>query len=133
VQSRLDKENNLDEKDEEPIDSIEESSFIGANHDRFYTFNMSEGQELVGAVSSDGFICILICEESDYEEWNDRDDDDDDQSYPDYYFLAEDVRHRRFKFIAPHDDTFVLVLMNRTEEDIDVVIDCAQWETADEE
>ena len=53
-------------------------------------------------------------------------------SYPDYYLLAEDVRARRIEFVAPHDDTFVIVLMNQTDEDIEVTFDCAVSGTADE-
>src|SRR5436305_348478 len=84
VQSRLDNED-LDDEDEESVEEIQEAALIRAHDDRLYPFDMSEGQELVGAVSSDGFISVLICEESDYEEWNDCDEDDEDDdslSYP---------------------------------------------------
>src|SRR5271166_1270049 len=86
------------------VEECEETALIRADENKGYPFEMSEGQELVGAVSSDGFVDVLICEESDYEEWCDRDDDDeddDDVSLPAHYFLAEDVRHRRFSLVAP--------------------------------
>ncbi len=135
VQSRADEEPN--DVDEEPAAEFEETALIRADDEKVYVFAMAEGQELVGAVSSDGFIDVLICEESDYEEWAERDDDDSDEddtvSLPAHYFLAEDVRHRRFSFVAPADDTFVIVLINWAEEDTEITIDCAVWEPAADE
>jgi len=136
VQRLFDNEEDLDDEAEEPIEECEETALIRAEADKFYRFEMLEGQKLVGAVSSDGFIDVLICEESDYEEWSDRDDtdeDEDDVPLPDHYFIAEDVRQRRFYFVAPHDDTFVVVLMNWADEDTEITIDTAVWGADDEQ
>lgn len=49
------------------------------------------------------------------------------------YIHAENVTHRKFSFVAPHDDGFVLVLINWGDENVEVTVDCAHWDSDDDE
>jgi hypothetical protein len=90
---------------------------------------MSAGQELVGSIATDDFIDVVICNERDFDAWSNQDEDE----WPAHYFLAEDVRRRSFEFVAPVDGTFVVLLINWTEQDIEAIVDIAVWDTEDEE
>ena len=121
------------EEDDEPIEEVEETTLIQADEDKVYTFDMSEGQELVGAMSAHDIIDVLICDEKDYNDWCDSEENDEEDSLPDHYVFAEDIRHRKFTFVAPADNTYVLVLMNWRDDVVEVTIDWALWGCADDE
>jgi hypothetical protein len=130
VRERLEGDEDLDEDDEqEPLYECDEEALVRADAHKPYLFEMSDGQELVGSVSADDFIDVVICDESCFDAWCNQDDDD----WPAHYFLAEDVRRRSFEFVAPEDGTFVVLLINWSNEDVEVTIDAAVWESEEEE
>jgi hypothetical protein len=130
VQELLENDGNVDDDGEqEPVYECDEESLIRADSHKPYLFEMSAGQELVASVSAEGFIDIVVCDEGDFDAWSNQDKDE----WPAYYFLAEDVRKRSFEFVAPEDGTFVALLINWADEDVEVTIDAAVWDNEDEE
>ena len=70
----------------------------------------------------------LICRERDYEEW-DRNGSKDE--LPNSYFFAEDIRLRSIDFEAPRNGTFVVLLINWSDEETEATIDWAWWDVED--
>ena len=70
----------------------------------------------------------LICRERDYEEW-DRNGSKDE--LPKSYFFAEDIRRRSIDFEAPRNGTFVVLLINWSDEETEATIDWAWWDVED--
>jgi hypothetical protein len=116
-----------DESDE-PIEECEEDTDLGPNEHKTYPFKMTEGQRIIGSVSSEEPVDVLICSEKDYERWDRQGSEDD---LPKSYFFAEDVRRRSLDFEAPRDGSFVVLLINWADEETELTIDWAWWE-ADE-
>ncbi len=130
MRDRLEADEGLDEDDEqEPLYECDEEALVRADAHKPYLFEMSEDEELVGSIAADGFIDVVICDEGDFDDWCNQDDDD----WPAHYFLAEDVRRRNLEFVAPGDGTFVVLLINWSDEDVEVTIDAAVWERENEE
>ena len=125
------REEDTEEESEEPLDDRDEIARLRARGERVYTFEMLDGQQLVGAVSANGFINLLICTKRQYEQWIDS-DDDEIVPYV-YYEFAEDIRRRSFDFVAPRNGSFVLVLINRSNKDVEMTIDWAWWDTDEED
>ena len=124
----------LDEENETPLDECEETALIGADDHKIYAFKMLEGQQIIGSVSSDGIIDLLICRNRDFEEWCDLDDEgnDDETPLPKSYVFAEDIRHRSIEFVAPSKGTFVVLLINWADEETEITIDWAHWDVDEE-
>lgn len=127
VQTRL--KEKQDDEDEEATNECDEETIIRADGHKPYWFEMFEGQELVASITAEDFIDIVICNEQDFDAWANQDKDE----WPAHYFLAEDVGKKRFEFVAPVDGTFVVLLINWTEQDIEATVDIAVWDTEDEE
>ena len=117
--------NAMEEESDEPIEECEETAILGPNEHKTYPFEMTEGQRIVGSVSSDEPIDVLICRERDYEEW-DRNGSKDE--LPKSYFFAEDIRRRSIDFEAPRNGAFVVLLINWSDEETEVTIDWAWWD-----
>lgn len=118
-----------DDEDEEAANECDEETIIRADGHKPYWFEMFEGQELVASITAEDFIDIVICNEQDFDAWSNQDEDE----WPAHYFLAEDVGKKRFEFVAPMDGTFIVLLINWTEQDIEATVDIAVWDTEDEE
>lgn len=126
----------MEEKADKPIEECEETAYLGPNEHKTYPFKMTEGQRIIGSVSSDDPIDVLICKERDYEEWSNREDDetdDDEMPLPKNYFYADDIRHRSVDFEAPRNGSFVVLLINWSDEETEATIDWAWWESEDED
>jgi hypothetical protein len=117
--------NAMEEESDEPIEECEETAILGPNEHKTYPFEMTEGQRIVGSVSSDEPIDVLICRERDYEEW-DRNGSKDE--LPKSYFFAEDIRRRSIDFEAPRNGTFVVLLINWSDDETEATIDWAWWD-----
>jgi len=117
--------NAMEEESDEPIEECEETAILGPDEHKTYPFEMMEGQRIVGSVSSDEPIDVLICRERDYEEW-DRNGSKDE--LPKSYFFAEDIRRRSIDFEAPRNGTFVVLLINWSDEETEATIDWAWWD-----
>jgi len=62
------------------------------------------GQRIIGSVSADGIIDLLICRERDYDEWSECERADDDEiTLPKSFFYAEDILRRTIDFEAPRN------------------------------
>ena len=117
--------NAMEEESDEPIEECEETAILGPDEHKTYPFEMMEGQRIVGSVSSDEPIDVLICRERDYEEW-DRNGSKDE--LPKSYFFAEEIRRRSIDFEAPRNGTFVVLLINWSDEETEATIDWAWWD-----
>ena len=117
--------NAMEEESDEPIEECEETAILGPDEHKTYPFEMTESQRIVGWVSSDEPIDVLICRERDYEEW-DRNGSKDE--LPKSYFFAEDIRRRSIDFEAPRNGTFVVLLINWSDEETEATIDWAWWD-----
>ncbi|MDP8989890.1 MAG: hypothetical protein M3N41_07400 [Acidobacteriota bacterium] len=118
----------FDDESEDPIEECQETALIRAGEHKTYPFSMLDGQELVGAISADGFIDIVVCEERDCEKWAELEcEEEDDVPLPAHYFLAEEVRGRTLDIVVPKDGDFVVLLINWGDEDVEATIDCAIW------
>jgi hypothetical protein len=117
-----------EEESDEPIEECEETAILGPDEHKTYLFEMTERQRIVGSVSSDDPIDVLICRERDYEEW-DRNGSKDE--LPKSYFFAEDIRRRSIDFEAPRNGTFVVLLINWSDEETEATIDWAWWDVAE--
>ena len=104
----------MEEESDEPIEECEETAILGPDEHKTYPFEMTESQRIVGWVSSDEPIDVLICRERDDEEW-DRNGSKDE--LPKSYFFAEDIRRRSIDFEAPRNGTFVVLLINWSDEE----------------
>jgi len=113
-----------DDGDQEAVDECDEETIIRADEHKPYWFDMSAGQELVASIAADNFIDIVICSEHDFDAWLNEDEDE----WPAHYFLAEEVRRRNLEFAAPRNGTFVVLLINWTNQDIEATVDIAIWE-----
>ena len=117
--------NAMEEESDEPIEECEETAILGPDEHKTYPFEMTESQRIAGRVSSDEPIDVLICRERDYEEW-DRNGSKDE--LPKSYFFAEDIRRRSIDFEAPRNGTFVVLLINWSDEETEATIDWAWWD-----
>ena len=120
--------NAMAEDSDEPIEECEETAILGPDEHKTYPFEMMEGQRIVGSVSSDEPIDVLICRERDYQEW-DRNESKDE--LPKSYFFAEDIRRRSIDFEAPRNGTFVVLLINWSDEETEATIDWAWWDVGE--
>ena len=68
----------------------------------------------------------MICRKRDYEKWSDV---GDDEELPKSYLFAEAIRHRSIDFEAPQSSVFVVLLINWNEEETEVTVDWAWWDT----
>lgn len=121
-------EDAIEEESEEPIEECEEDAELGPNEHKTYPFKMTEGQRIIGSVSSEEPIDVVICSEKDYERWDRQASRDE---LPRNYFFAEDVRRRSLDFEAPRNGSFVVLLINWADEETELTIDWAWWEAED--
>lgn len=144
------------ESDEEEIESptqpINETKLIRGNNDETYDFDMEKDDELVFSVDADGYLDVVICSAEAFEEWvesdsdddgeddyeeegdddyeedeEDEDDEDDECSLPESDWVRRDVANGEYKFGAPEDGNYVLLLINRNDDPVEVTVDAAVW------
>jgi hypothetical protein len=125
VESFESDEDAMDEESDEPIEECEEDTVLGPDEHKTYPFKMTEGQRIIGFVSSEEPIDVLICAKRDYEDWDSEESEDE---LPKSYFFAEDVRHRSIDFEAPRSGSFVVLLINWSDEETEMTIDWAWWD-----
>ncbi len=111
--------NPIEDEDDEPDDPVPvlyETGLLRRGEENAYDFELDEGDELNTSVSATGYVSIMICDPEDYERWCRGKDID-------VYTDADDVTEKIFTFRAPKTGTFVLVVTNSTDEDVDVTVD----------
>ena len=121
-----DDEEDNDDEEKEPIDSIYQSRLIRSGGHYCREFEMENGQELVASITADGYINVSICDLSDYQKFL------DDEEFMEYEG-EEEVRQCNLTFHASDDDSYVLLLINPGDEDVDATIDAAIWEAEEAE
>lgn len=73
---------------------------------------------------------VVICTQRDYKVWGRRGGRGE---LPAGYLHAENVRRRSFDFEAPRDGSFVVLLINWSDEETEATIDWAWWDGDEEE
>lgn len=125
-------EDDNDDGVEEPNDELYETKLIRKNEHEFYDFEMEADQELIGTIEAGSYVDVLVCEEADFEAWRDGEEEEeleeDERPLPDHYFLAADVLERTFRFTAPEDGTFGVLVINWGKKDVEVTTEIAIWD-----
>lgn len=122
-----------DDEVAEPDDDLYETKLIRKNAHEFYDFEMEADQELIGSIEAGHCVDVIVCEGVDFEAWRDAEDneeelEEDERPLPDHYFLATDVLERNFRFTAPKDGTFGVLVINWGKKDVEVTTEIAIWD-----
>jgi len=111
-----------------PVEEFQETKLIEAGGDEIYEFDMEEGDELVFSVDAEECVDLVICEEEDFEAWADGETDDEERPLPDGYWHRTDVLEcDEYKFTAPHQACFVLLVVNWDDQPTEITVDAAVW------
>ena len=100
----------------EPIPLLYEVTYVSGGEHILYDFELTKGQELFAKISSEDYIDVSICSGRDYEQWLEHEDLME-------YEGAEDVRAKELYFTAPRDRTYLLLIINHGEDDVDVTVE----------
>jgi hypothetical protein len=105
-----------DDQSDEPVPVLYETVLLRREEEIPYDFELDEGDELNTSVSATGYVDIMVCGPEDYERWCKGKDID-------VYMDADEVMEKIFTFQAPESGTYLLVVTNTTDEDVDVTVD----------
>ena len=100
----------------EPIPLLYEVTFVSGGEHIVYDFELAKGQELFAKVSSEDYLDVSICSERDYHRWLEEGDLIEFEG-------AEEIRAKELYFTAPRDKTYLLLLINHGDEDVDVTVE----------
>ncbi len=103
---------------EEPIPILYETALVGSEEEIAYEFDLDEGENLFASVSAIGYVDVMICDPEDYEEWCEGKDIE-------VYDDVEQIREKEFTFEAPQTGTYLLVLRNASDGEIEVTVEVA--------
>ena len=129
----------IDDDIESPVEEIHETKVIGGDEHQDYPFDMTKGDELVFSIDANDYLDLVICDTEDFEGWaadaGDEgdcgvdDDDDGEQTLPDcHWFRTAVIRGDEYRFVAPEDGRYVLLLVNWDDEPTEVTVDASVWE-----
>lgn len=95
-----------------PLQEFQETKLIDADGHEIYEFEMEEGDQLVFSVDAEDFVDLVVCEEEDFETWDAGEVEDEERPLPDGYWHRTAVLEcNEYKFIAPHEGCFVLLVL----------------------
>jgi hypothetical protein len=112
---------------ESPGDDVHETKLIEADGHETYEFDMEQGDELVFSIEANDYLDLVICDTEDIEEWIDE-EHDEERPLPEHDWARPQVMEGNYKFTAPEDGRYVLLLVNWDEEPTEVTVDAAVWE-----
>ena len=119
-------EDEEDDKPEEPLYSTVQSRLLRKDENYSYEFEIEEGQELSVSISADDYIDASICTPRDVKRWLDGHDLME-------YEGDEDVRECELSFVPDKSGRYVVLLVNRSDDDVDVTVDVAIWAADDQD
>jgi hypothetical protein len=88
---------------------------------------MEQGEELVLSIEANDFLDAVVCENEDIDEWLEADSTEERQ-LPDNYWCRTGVMETEYRFVAPEEGRYVLLVVNWDEEATEVTVDAAVWE-----
>lgn len=110
----------VDELDE-PEQLVYQVTRVEGNTNLPFEFPLEKGDELLVSISADDYFDVSICTPADYQRWFKAPDDFRE------YDGATDVIECELSFIAPRKGTYLLVLINGGDDDLEAVIDASVW------
>lgn len=116
---------------DEPLDEVHETKEIEGNGNEEYAFELEEGNELVFSISANDYLDAVICEQEDIEAWAEG-EHDEDRPLPDGFWHRTGIMNGSdYRFVAPEDGSYVLLVINWDEDPTEVEIDAAVWAAQD--
>ena len=100
----------------EPIPLLYEVTCVSGGEHIPYDFELKQGQELFVTISSDDYLDVSICSELDYERWL------EERELMEYEG-AERVREKKLSFTAQRNRTYLLLIINHGDDDVDVTVE----------
>jgi len=116
---------------EEPTEEVHETKQIDGNGNEEYPFDMEEGDELVFSISANDYLDAVICEEEDIEAWSDGEHDEERPLPECFWYRTNIMEGADYRFVAPEDGRYILLLINWDKDPTDVEVDAAVWEAED--
>ncbi|MFO0453672.1 MAG: HNH endonuclease [Pseudomonadota bacterium] len=118
---------------EAPVEEVHETKLIDGNGNEEYPFDMDEGDELVFSIDANDYLDLVICEEEDIEAWS-KGEHDEERPLPEGYWHKTGIMEASdYRFVAPEDGHYVLLLVNWDKDPTEVAIDAAVWEGEDDD
>ena len=113
---------------ESPIEEVHETKLIDGNGHETYQFDMGRGDELVFSIEANDYLDAVICEEADVEEWTEGEFDEESPLPDEYWWFRRRVKEGNYRFTAPQDGRYVLLLVNWDEDETEITVDADVWE-----
>jgi hypothetical protein len=110
-----------------PVEEYHETKEIDGDGNEEYPFDMDAGDELVFSIDANDYLDAVICEEEDVEAWADG-EHDEERPLPEGYWHRTGIMDGEYRFTAPEDGRYVLLLVNWDDEPTEVSVDAAVWE-----
>ncbi len=89
---------------------------------------MGRGDELVFSIEANDYLDAVICEEADVEEWTEGEFDEESPLPDEYWWFRRRVKEGNYRFTAPQDGRYVLLLVNWDEDETEITVDADVWE-----
>jgi hypothetical protein len=115
-----------DDDIESPLEEVHETKLIDGNDNEEYAFDMEEDHELVFSIDANDYIDAVICEEEDIEEWSEG-AHDEEHPLPEGFWHRTGIMEGEYKFVAPEEGSYVLLVVNWDEDATEVTVDAAVW------
>jgi hypothetical protein len=106
---------------QEPEQLLYEIARIEGGTHLTHEFSLDAGDEILVGISADEYIDVSICTPADYQCW--LDDPNDLKEYGG----ASEVRACELSVVTPRKGTYLLLLINHSDEDAEVTIDVSVW------
>lgn len=117
---------------ESPVEELHETKLIDANSHETYEFEMEEGDELIFSIAANDYLDAVICDEEDIDEWADG-EFYEKRPLPDEYWWSRTqiMEGANYKFTAPQDGLYVMLLVNWAGDETELTVDAAVWKRGD--
>lgn len=105
---------------EVPLYQHREIFLLPTDCHKVFKIDMDHDVQLLYTISADEYINVWICDENDYRIWLKTDNSK-------VYEEHECIKYVESSFVAPENDTYYIVAVNETEDDIEIEIDISLW------
>jgi hypothetical protein len=109
-----------------PRDLCHEIKLIDGNCNEEFSFLLIEGEELIFSIIANDYLDAVISNEVDIDDWSNS-EHADDHPLPNCFWHRINILEGEYKFVAPVDGSYVLLLINWDEDEVEVTFDAAVW------